>query len=302
MYPSEGDVSWRGAFVKEQVEECRKLAQSKVNDIAVIDVFHIKARVSGGSNFNYVTFFFKLFAKMLSVRYQLIHCHHAFCVFACALFSRKIVYTVHEGELNNANTSPLIKLAIKLSDRVIYVNRKAFTDSVKRKKYFLPCGIDFDRFVPLSEPTRDYILFPADPSRKEKNASLLWQVEKDILREYPNVSFVYGGYIPRDSMPTVMGNALMVISIGDYESDGLVIKEAMALNVPVISTDVGNAKYYLNDKSGIIIENNSSSLKKAISSILKKIENYLNGRKQLLNLHVDNRSTAAKLLDIYEGK
>jgi len=302
MYPSEGDVSWRGAFVKEQVDECRKLSQSQAVDKTFVDVFHIKARVSGGSNFNYVTSFFKLFVKVLLGNYQLIHCHHAFCVFVCALFSRKTIYTVHEGELDNASTSPLIKLAIKLSARVIYVNKKAFDNSLKSKKYFLPCGIDFDKFAPIDEPKRDYILFPAAPNRKEKNAGLLQRIEAEIKEKYPNISVMYGGNIVRENMPIIMGNATMVISIGDYESDGLVMKEAMALNVPVISTDVGNAKYYLNDESGIIIENNTRSLKEAISNILEYNESFMSGRKQLLNLHVDNKATATKLLGIYEGK
>jgi len=300
MYPSDGDVSWRGSFVKEQVDECNRLMKN--NNGFLLDVFHIKARVCGGSNLNYVTSFFKLFIKILFGQYHFVHCHHAFCVLVCALFYRKIIYTVHEGALNNASTSILIKLAIKLSARVIYVNKSAFDNSVKDKKYFLPCGIDFDRFIPIDKPKRDYILFPAAPSRKEKNASLLQNIESKLKEIYPSISVVYGGNIAREDMPVVMGNALMVISIGNYESDGLVIKEAMALNVAVISTDVGNAKYYLNDQSGIIIHNSPSSLNNAISNIIKYSESFLAGRKQLLNLHVDNRSTSTKLLGIYEDK
>jgi len=301
MYPSEGDVSWRGSFVKEQVDECRKLAKSKGFDELSLDVFHIKARVCGGSNFNYITSFFKLLFKILFGRYDLVHCHHAFCALICAPFFNKIIYTVHEGALNNASTSPLIKLAIKLSARVIYVNKAAFENSVKDKKYFLPCGIDFDKFVPIKNPKRDYILFPAAPHRKEKNAALLQKIESEIIVKYPEISIMFGGDIARDDMPFIMGNALMIISIGDYESDGLVLKEAMALNVPVISTDVGNTKYYLNKASGIIINSDTNSLKEAISSIVENSENFWSGRKQLLNLQVDNKSTAEKLLGIYEG-
>lgn len=302
MYPSEGDVSWRGSFVKEQVDECKKLTKSKGSSKFVLDVFHIKARVCGGSNFNYITSFFKLFVKILFGRYHLVHCHHAFCVLVCAPFYSKIIYTVHEGALNNASTSPLIKLAIKLSSKVIYVNKKAFENSVKSNKYFLPCGIDFEKFIPIVEPKRNYILFPAAPNRKEKNAILLQEIECEIMNKYPKISILYGGNIAREDMPTVMGNALMVISIGDYESDGLVMKEAMALNVPVVSTDVGNAKYYLNEASGIIIDNDAHSLKEAIYNVLENSDHFISGRKQLLNLHVDNKSTATKLLGIYESK
>ena len=84
MYPSEGDASWRGSFVKEQVDACRELAKNNNSSELSLDVFHIKSRVCGGSNFNYITSFFKLFVKILFGQYHLVHCHHAFCVLVCA--------------------------------------------------------------------------------------------------------------------------------------------------------------------------------------------------------------------------
>lgn len=297
MYPSDNDVSWRGSFVKEQVDECQKIGKEKF----IFDVLHIKARVCGGSNINYLWAFFKIFFKVLFGSYHFVHCHHAFCVLLCFPFQRKVIYTVHEGELNHAKTSPLIKLAIKLSARVIYVNKTAFNNATKINKYFLPCGIDFNTFKPVNTSESNYILFPADPKRKEKRAEILQQIEQEIIDKYPHIHIEYGGEIPREQMPVIMGNALMVITIGDYESDGLVLKEAMALNVPVISTDVGNAAYYLNKNSGLIIESNTCSCRTAIFTILANRSTYLFGRDRLFSLHVDNTTTAKKVLSIYES-
>lgn len=298
MYPSEGDVTWRGSFVKEQVEAVKSI---DFEDQLDLSVFHIKGPISNGTNLNYIKAFFKLSYLFLNNKYDIIHCHHAFCVLLCIFQSRRIVYTVHEGELDHAKTSPLIKLAISLSNKVIYVNKSAYLGSKKTKKHFVPCGIDFDRFdsATLFDDSRYYILFPADPNRPEKNANLLKSISESLKKDFPGLDIIFGGNIPREDMPKVMLGAKIVITIGKFESDGLVLKEAMALNVPVISTDVGNAKFYLDDSSGLLCEETSDDLYKKIVMILNNHSDFRSGRQRLLNLGVSQRDTAAKILSIY---
>ncbi|ABV37571.1 hypothetical protein Ssed_2964 [Shewanella sediminis HAW-EB3] len=296
MYPSEGDVSWRGSFVKEQVD----MSQTHNKDINY-DIVHIKGRVCGGSNLNYLLAPLLILKKMLFNKFDAIHCHHAFCVLVSSLFFNKIIYTVHEGELNNHKTSIFIKLAISLSNKVIFVNHAEFLKSTHKRKYFLPCGIDFSFFKSSDLAPNGCILFPADPNRVEKNASLLREAEAVITADYPNVKFIYGGKIPREEMPYLMRQSLLVVTIGKFESDGLVLKEAMASNVPVVSTDVGNASYYLNEQSGLICSANTESLTAATLKILGDRESYLRGRERLSSLHVDQEKTVTKLAKIYQS-
>jgi teichuronic acid biosynthesis glycosyltransferase TuaC len=295
MYPSDGDISWRGSFVKEQVK-----AVQAANDKFSFDVYHIKGRISGGSNLNYLLAVFGVLRKVLFGSYDFIHCHHAFCVISSAFSSNKIIYTVHEGELNNSITSSIIKLAILLSHTVIYVNQAEFDKSLHKNKHFLPCGIDFSLFKPAESISENYILFPADPARLEKNALMLKSIENEIQLLFPEIKFVYGGDIPREDMPNVMKKALAVITIGKYESDGLVLKEAMASNVPVISTNVGNSAYYLDDSSGLICESTCTALFASIREVLSERQRFVFGRERLASLSVDQRSTALKLIDIYK--
>lgn len=294
MYPSEGDVSWRGSFVREQV-----VAVEEQSENIKYDIFHIKGRVSRGSNLNYLLAPFAIFKKVLKGSYDIIHCHHAFCVLVSFFFRKKIIYTVHEGELNNHITSLAIKLAILLSHKVIYVNKSEFDKSKHKCKYFLPCGIDFSMFKPSELPSENYILFPADPARQEKNASMLKCIEDEVKLAFPSVSFIYGGCIPRENMPKVMRKALIVITIGKFESDGLVLKEAMASNSPVISTNVGNSAFYLDDGSGLICDANSISLFNSIVEVINNRHKYTHGRLRLESLSVDQDNTAKKLIDIY---
>jgi len=297
MYPQQGKRSWEGSFIKEQVDEIVEL-NPQIN----YDLMRIKAKFSGGSNLNYITAPFIIFWKTIKKNYTFIHCHHAFCVLVCFFLFKKIIYTVHEGELNNSSTSFLIKLAILLSHKCIYVNYNEYKKSKHPKRYFIPCGINFDFFMPDNKAKvrqSKTIFFPANPLREEKNAALLKNIEAEIKVLFPDFNIVYGGNILRKNMPIIMGDSFMVISIGKFESDGLVAKEAMALNVPIISTNVGNAAYYIDNKSGILIEASSSSLLTAIKSICKTRSDYVFGRNRLNILKVDSKSTAKKVLSVY---
>lgn len=294
MYPSEGDHSWRGSFVKEQIESIQSVHE-KIN----FDIVHIKGRVSGGGNWSYFKAICQVFKKVLKNDYNLIHCHHAFCVLISILTFKPVLYTVHEGELNNSWTSIVIKVAIFFSNKVIYVNKNEYERSCKKEKAFIPCGIDLKRFRPYSEKPERVLFFPADPSREIKNARLLMSIEAQLMSEYPEFNIKYGGDVPREKMQDVMAKVFLVISIGKFESDGLVAKEAMASNVPLVSTDVGNVKYYLGDRAGIIIAENSDELLMAIRMIIENRENYVYGRELLIEKGAEMRDAARKVISFY---
>ncbi len=65
-----------------------------------------------------------------------------------------------------------------------------------------------------------------------------------------------------------------------YEPFGLVILEAMILEVPVISTDVASIKEIMNDKYGIITENSEEGLYQALLTIIDN--------RKILNEYKDN--------------
>jgi len=308
MYPCHDDVSWRGGFVKDQVD-----AYQTSQPETIIDVYHIKAKISGGSNFSYIRAFFNLTYKFLFEKYDVVHSHHAFCTLLCLFNRSRLVYTVHEGELNNKKIrSALIKLAIRLAKSVVYVSQSEFSKSKKIKKYLLPCGVNHVEFAPAEDALenkkklglpldRSIILFPADPNRPEKNASILKQVEKAAKDAGENWTFLYGGKIDKSDMPLYMQASDIVVSIGQYESDGMVIKEALACNTPVLATNVGNAELYVNNRNGILIEAQPKEAYRAISKILIDNESYRNGREHLLQLGQDMECVSKNLNDIYRS-
>jgi teichuronic acid biosynthesis glycosyltransferase TuaC len=114
----------------------------------------------------------------------------------------------------------------------------------------LPCGPDLERFerLPRAEarralglaPEGRYLFFPANPNRPEKRhdraAELAAACEAELL---------VGGSIEPERMPTWLNVADAVLVTSNYEGFGMAAVEALACDVPVLSTPVGIAPYAL---------------------------------------------------------
>jgi glycosyltransferase involved in cell wall biosynthesis len=121
----------------------------------------------------------------------------------------------------------------------------------------LPCGPDLDRFRPLPraearrelglDPAGRYLLFPASPDRAEKRADRAAEVAAASGAE-----LLTGGSIDPDLMPLWVNAANAVLVTSDYEGFGLVCVEALACDVPVLSTPVGIAPFALAGIAGAV--------------------------------------------------
>jgi len=85
-----------------------------------------------------------------------------------------------------------------------------------------------------------YLFFPADPARPEKRFERASEVA-----ERAGLELLTGGGIEPDEMPVWMNAAHAVLITSEYEGFGLACLEALACDVPVISTPVGIAPHAL---------------------------------------------------------
>jgi glycosyltransferase involved in cell wall biosynthesis len=108
----------------------------------------------------------------------------------------------------------------------------------------LPCGVDTERFMRIdrTEARRalgldehaPYLLFPSDPARPEKRhdrASLV--AEGATLLELKEIE--------PEKVPLWVNASNAVLVTSERESFGLAVLEALACDVPVLSTPVGIA-------------------------------------------------------------
>jgi glycosyltransferase involved in cell wall biosynthesis len=308
MYPSTGDASWRGVFIKEQVKAFEEMFPE-----IHFDILHIKGGISNnGRKFNYISGYFRYLLMMRKTKYDIVWAHHSLCVFLAAAHKKiPLVYTVHEGKHLKVIEGGLVASAIKYADHVIYVNKNAFENSSITNSYFIPSGVDTGKFRCLARDKcratlglvsgKYYVFFPASANRPEKNASFAYSfIDKESTwLDSENIEFIFGGSIENELMPIWMNAVDCMVSFSDFESDGMVFKEAMACDLPVITFDIGNASlYFKHEYAGSLIGRDHNELKEKI--VKWKKTGRSKGRDYLLTLGMDKYSVAQQLKNTFE--
>ena len=129
----------------------------------------------------------------------------------------------------------------------------AFPDGPSERPGRPPRGVDTRRFKPIPrdeartrlglDPDEPFLLFPADPKRPEKRYDRAVEVAGDTaLLALENVD-------PAD-VPLHVNAANAVLVPSEREGFGLAVLEALACDVPVLSTDVGVAPEALDGIDG----------------------------------------------------
>jgi teichuronic acid biosynthesis glycosyltransferase TuaC len=241
----------RGRWVRDQVEEMRRLDL----DVKVLSFPPGKQ--------HYIPATLRLRRLLRQERFDLVHAHYGLVGWCAKLAgARPLVISFHGTDVRHPVVGPMSRHLTGQVDLVAAVSRALFTTEDGRPGLptipgaaVLPCGPDLGRFQPLErvetrrqlglDPEGRYLLFPADPSRPEKRhdraAELARACEAELLT---------GGSIDPDEMPLWINAANAVLVTSDYEGFGLACVEALACDVPVLSTPVGIAPYALGGIDG----------------------------------------------------
>ncbi len=120
----------------------------------------------------------------------------------------------------------------------------------------IPFGIDTELFRPIPkrearerlgwDPAARIVLFPYDTERAVKNYPL---ARRAVDRLGLDVELRTVSGRPYEEMPLVMNASDALLVTSRYESGPMVVKEAVACDLPVVSTDVGFAREVLRDVS-----------------------------------------------------
>jgi len=317
MYPYEGDPSY-GIFVKEQVDALRR-------EGIKVDVLFINARPN---KLSYISGIIQFIRKCHGNKYDLIHAQHTFCA-AMALLQRKIpvILSFHEGEASAtlrmklreiicrpykflACSFNLKKLIIKLVDEVIFVARHQKNLFGTNKGIVIPCGIDFNLFRPIPAKLsrskfglpndRKIVLFPSSPKTIGKRFDIAKEAIRILRNSGVDVELIPLNGIPHEEVAFYMNASDVMLFTSDYEASPMVIKEAMACNIPIVSTDAGDTKWVMGDTEGYFI---SQKDPEDIASKIKMALDYgrrTEGRERIIELGLELQQIARKIINIYE--
>jgi glycosyltransferase involved in cell wall biosynthesis len=239
LYPSAANPA-RGRFVQDQVEALQALGVE-------IELFTFEP---GGAN--YLTAARELRRRHRGGRFDVVHAHHGLGGWtAHALGRGPLVVTFHGTDLEHRVVGPLSRVLARRADLPATVSaalaRARLPRAGRRMRVaVLPCGIDLGRFRRVArdqarrelglDPGGRYLLFPANPVRPEKRhdrARALAQRVGAQLLSYDDT--------PPERVPLYVNAAAAMVVTSEREGFGLAALEALACDVPVLSTDVGIA-------------------------------------------------------------
>ncbi len=283
------------SFVKEQADSLAALS---------VEIMHF---LIIGKKLGYLKNYLRLRKTIKTGRYDLVHAHYGFSGLLCVLQRLvPVVITFHGCDVNRVKYRIFSKVAMFLSAHVIFVN-DSMPQFMKAKKdsSVIPCGIDDSLFKPYDKEkarknlnlylNKKYILFSSSYERPEKNYSLAKQAA-ELIGDVTMLEFK--GYSREQTM--LLYNAVDVLLLTSVrEGSPQVIKEAIACNCPVVSTNVGDVRSLIHDLEGCYIcsfeaENVAEKIKMALSA--QKPE--YTGR--IKELGLDAAFVAGRLLGIYE--
>jgi glycosyltransferase involved in cell wall biosynthesis len=243
----------RGRWVRDQVEEVRRLGVET-------EVFSFPP----GSS-HYLPAALRLRRLLRRESFDLVHVHYGLTAWSALLAgARPLVVSFHGTDVRHPVVGPLSRRLAWRADLVAAVSRALFAPEHGRPglpavpgSAVLPCGPDLGRFRPLPraearrelglDPGGRYLLFPANPDRPEKRADRAAEVAAASGAE-----LLTGGSIDPDRMPLWINAANAVLITSDYEGFGLACVEALACDVPVLSTPVGIAPFALTGVAGTL--------------------------------------------------
>lgn len=296
MYPDDNDPG-SGAFVRQQAEHLRKAGHQ-------VDVFHVQ---NNRSRLNYLTSPFDLFWRTRTMSYDVVHAHYGLSGFP-ALFRYKtpFVITLHGSDALMGHIQPLISKAVcSFADAVIVVSKGI---SARIAGDIIPCGIDLEVFKPIDRtaarmrlglPLRGkLVLFPFDPLRKIKRYELA-RAAVDTLSD-PDAQIITVCGKRNEDMPWYYSAADVMVLCSQSEGSPTSVKEALACNIPVVSTDVGDVREIIDGIDGCeICGEDRVSLAQGLKRVLgRQSEKPFEGRSFMQRY--DQSRVVAAILKVYE--
>ncbi len=298
MYPTPARPAL-GSFVRDQVEALRRI------DGVEVDLF---AFAPGGTN-AYVKAARDVRQHHRRDRYDVVHAHFGLTAWpAFAARGRAHAVTLHGTDLVHPRSRALTLAALPFLDLVATVSEPLAAQvpgwAIRGTRAVLPCGVEVERFQPMPRtqarealglaPDRPYVLFPADPARREKRydrarATVESQAEMLTL-----------GNVDPQQVPLYVNGANAVLVPSERESFGLAVLEALACNVPVLATPVGIAPEVLNELTGALCAPfDATAWRAALEPHLHTDDPRIDGRSTAMRFSTDRM--AAQVLDAWRA-
>lgn len=297
MYPNPERPGY-GAFVEQQAEHLCKFGHT-------VDVVNI---LGFQSKLNYLKGVLEVLRKTSRVAYDIVHAHYGLSAFpAWFRLQAPLVVTLHGSDVLGSSFESFCSQGIwRFADAVIVVSEEMRS---RIPGIVIPCGVDLNVFRPydrdeararLGWPKDKYlILFPFDPARLVKRYDLAQAAVEQVAQEGIDIELVTICRVENHEMPWYYSAADVMLLCSNREGSPTSVKEALACNLPVVATDVGDVQEILRGVAGTRI------CRQEVSEIAGNLREVLDisrnggctGRAAMLRY--DQARTVEKIISVY---
>ena len=253
--------------------------------------------------------------KELKKKYDIVHAHYSLPGIVASLSgARPIIVSLMGSDVKSAG---LLKRLIFFFNYFFWdkciVKSEDMSKSINiRKTEIVPNGVDLEKFIPVARESainelgwnknKEHVLFASFPSRVVKNYSL-FEKAVDLIKDSLDIEIHTLSDLQHDQVYLYLNAANVVVLTSLWEGSPNVIKESMACNCPIVTTNVGDVSWVIGDTEGCYItsfnpQDIATNLKKAIT--FSKNENKTKGRERIIELGLSDDLIAKRLINIYE--
>ena len=305
-YPTPG--SHKGAFLQSEVEGLRDQGID-------VSVMHLQGRRK------YVRGAWQTFGASLSGRYDIVHGHYSFCgIDARTQFRLPTVITfwgsdvlqnpvlpdTRQGKFSRRISPRLARMA----DACIVPSQEMANALPGARLTVVEQGVNFNAFRPIPQAearqalglnpdlNHRYILFCANPALPVKGWPVAEAAVKLMQANGAPVELIPVTGVPHDTVIHYMNACDVLVLPSFWEGGPYVVKEAMACNLPIVATNVGDVAVVTGKTLGCFIAERTPE------DFADKLWRSLHGPRRTTGrqdiAHLSRENATARVIAVYE--
>ncbi|MDH3599485.1 MAG: glycosyltransferase [Candidatus Tectomicrobia bacterium] len=312
MYPTPENPAY-GSFIRTQVQSLEQIGVE-------IELLVFAARPH---QLMYPKGIIQLRRRLASNRIDLVHAHFSYVGMAARTqWQAPVVVTYHGddllgtvGNMKGAHTrcSRLIVAAGQILGQyadaaIVQTQEMAAKLKSEENVYIIPHEVDFELFRPINredarrvlglQPGKKYLLFAADPRTPVKNFPLARAIADHLSQQEPDLELLVVYKETQDCLALYMNACDALVFPSFQEGSPNVVKQAMACNLPIVATDVGDVQEVIGATPGCYV------CKPDITAFAARLKDILQHRPRTCGRehirHFDHHTVARKVLHVYE--